>query len=217
MRRGLIKWPFGRGELLVLILFLVAGSLAILIMAPVDPAASGTQSAGLGKSVTQTALGPISASDIDLLVKVRQAGLWEIPTGQQADQRASSARVKEVGRQLVADHTQLDKEVRALAAKLGVSLPNEPNDDQKAWMAELSGKFGQEYDLAFAQLLRQAHGKVFTTVAAVRSGTKNEHIRAFAQKAVDVVMRHMTLLESTGLVDHNALPDAPDPANPQGV
>jgi hypothetical protein len=34
----------------------------------------------------------------------------------------------------------------------------------------------------------------------VRAGTRSEVIRAFAQQANDVVMKHMTLLESTGLV-----------------
>jgi len=211
--RGVIKWPFGRGELLVLILFLLVGSIAIIIMIPVDFSASGAQAAGFGQPVTQTSLGPVTESDIELLTKVRQAGLWEIPAGRQADQRAQSDRVKQVARQIVADHTRLDEEVRDLAAKLGVSLPNEPNDDQKSWMAELSGRFGQEYDLTFAQRLRAAHGSVLTTVAAVRAGTRNDHIRAFAQKAAQVVMNHMTLLESTGLVDHTALSDVPVPSS----
>lgn len=210
--RGVIKWPFGRGELLVLILFLLIGSAAIIIVIPVDLSASGAQAAGLGRSVTQTRLGPVTESDIDLLTKVRQAGLWEIPAGQQADQRAQSDRVKQVARQIVADHTRLDREVRELAAKMEVSLPNEPTEEQKSWLAELSGKFGQEYDLTFAQRLRAAHGSVLTTVAAVRAGTRNDQIRAFAQRAAQVVMNHMTLLESTGLVDHSALSDVSVPS-----
>ncbi|GAA5079248.1 putative outer membrane protein [Thermocatellispora tengchongensis] len=209
--RGILKWPFGRGELLVLVLFLLAGSIAILMTVPNSTPASGAQTANFVSTATSTKLGPITKADIDLLVKVRQAGLWEIPTGQQAGQRGSSARVKEVGRHLVEDHTQLDKEVRELAAQLGVLLPSQPSADQQRWMAELSGKFGQEYDLAFAQLLRAAHGKVFTVVATVRAGTRNDHIRNFAQRAVNVVMKHMTLLESTGLVDYTALPQPPDP------
>src|SRR5438309_806526 len=48
--------------------------------------------------------------------------------------------------------------------------------------------------------------------AAARAGTKNDLTKQFAQSAVDTVMKHMTVLEDTKLVDANALPD---PALPQ--
>ena len=57
----------------------------------------------------------------DLLVEVRLAGLWEGPTGQQAEQQASSAEVREVGRKLADEHAQLDAEVRRVADQLGVA------------------------------------------------------------------------------------------------
>ncbi|MBG0829150.1 DUF4142 domain-containing protein [Planomonospora sp. ID67723] len=171
------------------------------------PAASGETPQGW----MQTQYGPLSPADRDFLVKVRQAGLWEIPTGQQAQQRADSKRVKEVGMHLVTDHLKLDVQVRSVAGQLGVVLPSQASADQQRWMAELSASFGADYDRTFANRLRQAHGKVFTTVAAVRSGTRNDLIRSFAQRAVEVVMKHMTLLESTGLVDYTALPEPPAP------
>lgn len=149
---------------------------------------------------------PLTAADKELLVKVRQAGLWEIPTGQQAQQRAESPIVKAVGKQLAADHQKLDKSVLALAAELDVVLPSTPSDLQTDWMNELSGKSGADYDRTFADRLRAAHGAVFTIIAQVRTGTRNPTIRQFAQTANVVVMRHMTLLESTGLVDFEELP-----------
>ncbi|WP_206184856.1 DUF4142 domain-containing protein [Thermoactinospora rubra] len=162
------------------------------------------------------ATGSLSAADRDLLIKVRQAGLWEIPTGQQAQQRALSQRVKEVGMHLVEDHTKLDKEVVALAARLNVALPSQPSADQQRWMAQLSSVSGADYDRDFANLLRAAHGKVFAVVAQVRAGTRNDEIRAFATKANAVVLKHMTLLESTGLVDYHTLPEPPTPSSVPG-
>jgi hypothetical protein len=49
-------------------------------------------------------------------------------------------------------------------------------------------------------------------VAAVRAGTRNDMVRSFAETAVTVVMKHMALLESTGLVDFGALPIPVPPA-----
>lgn len=188
--------------------FALAASVTILLVIP--PAGPRDPAAQAGWTTSSS--GPLGPADRDLLAKVRQAGLWEIPTGQQAQQRAGSERVKDVGMHLVEDHTKLDKVTLKLAARLNVVLPSQPTTDQQGWMAQLSTKTGADYDQAFAQLLRAAHGKVFSVVAAVRAGTRNEEIRAFAQHAVGVVMKHMTLLESTGLVDYSGLPEPPTPS-----
>ncbi|SDN11575.1 DUF4142 domain-containing protein [Allokutzneria albata] len=147
----------------------------------------------------------LEPSDRELLEKVRLAGLWEIPTGHQAAERGESERVRDVGKHIAEDHVVLDDDVRRVAEQLGVPLPDRPNADQQAWMAEIASKTGSEYDRTFANRLRAAHGTVFGLVAKVRSGTRNDAVRAFAQRAVNAVMRHMTLLESTGLVQADSL------------
>jgi predicted lipoprotein with Yx(FWY)xxD motif/predicted outer membrane protein len=156
-----------------------------------------------------TRFGPLTAADRDLLVKVRQAGLWAVPAGQQAQQRAQSRQIQDAGGQLAEQHLQLDADVRSVAARLRVVLPSKPNAEQQKWMDELSATSGKEYDKLFVNRLRAAHGKVFTVVAQVRASTRNSLVRAFAQRAVDIVMEHMTLLEKTGLVDGSALAQPP--------
>jgi predicted outer membrane protein len=155
---------------------------------------------------TQTQFGPLSAADRDLIVKVRLAGLWEGPTGQQAEQQASSEEVQDVGRKLAAEHAQLDEEVRNIANQLGVLLPSSPNTQQVAWMNEISAQTGSDYDRRFIQITREAHGAILPAIAQVRSGTQNELVREFAATADEFVTRHHGYLESTGLVDYSALP-----------
>ncbi|WP_431916059.1 DUF4142 domain-containing protein [Nonomuraea jabiensis] len=193
------------GELFMLGGFVVAAAVTIVLVMPpsIDPAAT---------AATQTSSGPVTAADRDLLIKVRQAGLWEMPAGEYAQTRAESQRVKEVGRLIMQDHQRLDLITRQTAKKLGVALPSEPNADQQSWMAQLAAERGPAFDQDYANLLRAAHGKVFTVVAAVRAGTRNAEIRKFAEQGINFVMRHMALLESTGLVDHTQLPEPPSPS-----
>jgi predicted outer membrane protein len=181
---------------------------------------TGTSSAGIQQGHdrqdvaagwTMTPSGPLGPADRDLLVKVRLAGLWEAPVGHLAQDHAQSNRVKEVGAHLEHDHLALDEQVRAVAARLRVPLPTVPSAEQQGWVTELSGKFGADFDVTFANRLRAAHGKVFAVIATVRAGTRNDTVREFATTANSVVLKHMTLLESTGLVDY---PDLPPPLNP---
>jgi putative membrane protein len=162
----------------------------------------------------QTPLGEITDTDKDLLVKVRQAGLWEMPMGDEAQTRAAGQRVKEVGQQLASDHRFLDDRVTKLAAQMGVPLPDQANPDQQSWMAELRSKTGADFDSTFVNRLRAAHGKVFNAVAKIRAGTRNEAIRQFAQVCNNIVMKHMTLLESTNLVTE---PGLSEPVNATAV
>ncbi|WP_262391288.1 DUF4142 domain-containing protein [Nocardiopsis sp. CNR-923] len=205
---GRVRWRFPRSvELLGVVGFLVIASMTVFMIAP----NGSTSVAGVfWNDWVSTESGPLGPADVDALIRVRQAGLWEIPVGQQAQDRAQLDRVREVGAILAEDHTLIDEQVRDLAARLDVRLPNAPTQDQQRWMEELSELSGAEYDQVFANRLRAAHGGVVQVLAEVRAGTRNELVRSFCQHAMLMVLRHITLLESTGLVEYEELP-APRP------
>lgn len=150
----------------------------------------------------------LSPSDQDLIVRVRQAGLWEMPSGAWAIERADSEVVKQVGRTLMVDHGRLDVLTRNLAAQYNLQLPSQPNADQQSWLAEeQNARNGAEFQRIFVNRLRGAHGVILGVIGQVRADTKNDQIRAYATTANQVVLRHITLLESTGLVDYSQLPE----------
>jgi putative membrane protein len=142
----------------------------------------------------------ITSLDREFLNVIKFANLWEAPMGKLAQERGTTQKVKDVGKVLETDHKNLDIAIKPLAAKFNVELPNQPTPPQQSWIAEISSKTGSEFDHTWADRLRAAHGTVFGLVAEVRAGTRNPDIRAFAQTANEIVSKHMTLLESTGLV-----------------
>lgn len=156
--------------------------------------------------------GPLSSADQDFVVKVKLAGLWEIPAGEMAAQRAANPRVREVGAQIAAEHRELDRLVEEAAKKVGIPLPTEPSVEQRFWLREMSEASGARFDTIFVDRLRAAHGKVFTLIASVRAGTRNDVVRQLAEDANRFVLNHMKLLESTGLVDYEGLPRPEGPA-----
>jgi predicted outer membrane protein len=154
--------------------------------------------------------GDLNALDTDLIVKVRLAGLWEMPAGEMATERSEDPKVQEVGRTLMTDHAVLDQEVRRVAALYNQPLPAEPNDAQKSWLTEMATSTGAQFDSVWAMRLRAAHGMIFPLIAQVRAATTDPEIRKFATTANTVVMKHMTILESTQNVDFANL-SAPTP------
>lgn len=152
-----------------------------------------------------TQWGPLSQYDRNLLINVRWANLWEGPTSRQVAQRSTNSRVRAVAGQLSEEHHVLDGLLADTVARLAMPVPDSPTPLQRAWQEEILGKTGHAADDAWANLTREAHGTIFLLIAQVRTSTRNDVMRAFAQTANEYVMRHMTLLESTGLVRESSL------------
>lgn len=147
------------------------------------------------------------------LDKVKQAGLWEIPSGEWASQRGASEQTRIVGKLIAADHRVLDDDVTRVAARFGYTLPTKPTADQQFWLDEINGAKGKEFDRLFAMRLHFAHGLVYQAIADVRAHSRNPVMRAFAKQCEIFVNRHMALLETTGEVNFDELPE---PVIPKG-
>jgi predicted outer membrane protein len=175
------------------------------------PEPSGTAS-GQGVLGVESQQPRLLPADRALLVMVRQAGLWEMPAGRLAMTKGIEPRVREIGMMIADQHVRLDALDVAAANEVGVKLPDQPTDEQKRWLDELAGSKGAEFDQLFVQRLRVAHGRVFPVIAAVRVSTGNDTIRKLAQEANGFVLTHLSLLESTGLVQYAELPTTVAPA-----
>ncbi|MEV6168926.1 DUF4142 domain-containing protein [Streptomyces sp. NPDC051954] len=189
---------------------LIITGLAATLVALVFPIWSYADRSGTGVDVLNaqtmsTKFGPLSALDREFVTKVRLAGLWELPAGRQAQQKGTTPAVRPAGQHLVEGHVFLDERVRDVASRLGLALPNEPSDQQKQWLGTLDAAQGVTYDREFANILRLAHGKVFSVVAQVRASTRNSLVRALADDANTTVLDHIKVLEATGYVDFDAL------------
>ncbi|WKV76069.1 DUF4142 domain-containing protein [Streptomyces sp. PCS3-D2] len=187
----------------------------IALLVPVDKFGSRATAAtaavpadaddGLG--TVSTAYGPLTAADRDFVRKVRLAGLWELPAGRQAQQRGTRPAIRTAGDHLVDGHTDLDRQAIQVGQALGIDLPNQPSAQQQDWLGQLNRAKGEEYERLFTQLLRRAHGKVFSLLAGIRAQTRNSMVRALATSANATVLDHITVLEDTGLVDFDGLSD----------
>jgi predicted outer membrane protein len=182
------------------------------LLAPVSPARAAGDVPVPVTSFKDKGAGTVTAADRDFVVKVRLAGLWEIPAGNMAQEKSDDPRIVNIGKSISAQHVVLDKLDRDVAKKLGIELPNQPNGDQQGWLAEMKAANATTFDQIYVDRLRAAHGKIFPAIATIRASTRNDSVRQLAQQANQFVMTHMTLLEGSGIVDYAQLPTAPAPA-----
>ncbi len=161
--------------------------------------------------------GAVTAADKDFVIKVRLAGLWEVPAGNMAVEKSNNPKVVKIGKEIAAQHVVLDNLDRSVAKKLGIMLPNKPNSDQQYWLSEMENAPSPErFDQIFIDRLRAAHGNIFPAIATIRATTRNDSVRRLAQQTNQFVATHLTLLESSNIVDYGSLPTAPVPAGVNG-
>jgi putative membrane protein len=201
-------------SLYVLVLAAVA---ALTVVGPVGTAEASSSAprasvAASGGVTLQTEEPALTAADKDLVVKVRLAGLWEIPAGKMAMTKGVAPRVRQIGQMIASQHVRLDALDRAAAKEVAVALPDQPTSEQRRWLDEMTDAKGTAFDDIFVQRLRAAHGKIFPAIGVVRATTENDTVRKLAQSANAFVLTHLTLLESTGLVRYDELPTVVAPA-----
>ncbi|HUQ61063.1 DUF4142 domain-containing protein [Lentzea sp.] len=159
----------------------------------------------------------VEPSDRELLVLLTQHSLWQKPASRESSDRARDAKVRKVAGQLAAEHTQLSQAVAEAARQIDVDLPVEPTTEQRSWANAISSSSGDELDRMYANLSRAADGSLIVQVAQARATTSNVPARIAAQTGLTLLLKHMQLLEGTGLVKSTSLQmtDAPAVAQPR--
>lgn len=144
----------------------------------------------------QAVAAPVGDQDTAFVRTVHQGNLAEIAAGQDAQAHATTACVKEVGEVLVRDHTKLDADLKALAGKLGVSLPAGPSTMQNQELASIREKAGSPaYDAAWLKAAEAGHAATLALIdREVKSGA-NAEVVAAARAARPVVAMHLQMVE----------------------
>ncbi|MCX5239015.1 DUF4142 domain-containing protein [Streptomyces prunicolor] len=181
----------------------MGGALSLTLGSLLYPAMLGVQkvTSAPERVIATPATGPLTEADRDFVVQVRSAGLWEYPVGQTASKKGTTRAVKTAGEHLIEGHALLDAACRKVAGQLGITLPNQPSPQQQGFVATLRAESGKRFDTDMATILRATDGRLLSTIASVRTTTKNSLVRALAGQANDAVLDNITVLEKTGLVN----------------
>ncbi|MGW0712721.1 DUF4142 domain-containing protein [Streptomyces sp. NPDC002643] len=182
----------------------VSGGLVLTVAALAYPAMLGIEKTATGSEriIANTAYGPLTEADRDFVIKVRSAGLWEYPLGEMAMERGTTPEMKEAGEHLVVGHAGLDEMCRKIAPELGITLNNQASPQQQQFVETVKVASDKEFDSTAVTIMRVTHGQIFPTIAKIRASTRNTLVRQLADLANDTVLDHITVLEKTGLVNH---------------
>ena len=101
----------------------------------------------------------INSGDRDFISEVIASDMAEIRLAQLAQQKASSAEVKNVAKTLETDHTASLNQLKDLASRKGVTAPSEEDNDAKKRYDDLNAKTGTAFDREWVDKVMDKHDK----------------------------------------------------------
>jgi putative membrane protein len=150
---------------------------------------------GTALLMAEPARAQASQQDQSWLIAMHQSHLAIVESATLAQQRATSAEVRNLGVTFVQMHRDLDAQLTALALQLDVDLPTRPSTEQQQQFSALSAQSGAAFDSAWVAQQRTLHQQALqTTQLELTSGTE-PRVVAQAQATATILQQHLAQLQ----------------------
>jgi putative membrane protein len=146
--------------------------------------------------VAQTSL---SDTDRQFIEQAAEGGHAEVSMGQSAAKSENPA-VSAFGKQMIADHTKVADELKALAASKNVTLPDGPSVKQKAEIKLIDAGDNDKFDERYAKHFGvNAHKDTIKLFEDAAKNAKDPEVKAWAEKTLPGLKHHLEMAQSLGV------------------
>jgi len=137
----------------------------------------------------------LSHSDAAFLKDAAEGGMDEVKLGELAQQHGASDRVKKFGQRMVDDHTKMNGEVQALAARKNVTLPTDISVRQHASYKLLSDKNGEAFDKSYISTMVKDHQDDIAAFQKEANTGSDPDVKALVTKALPTLQEHLRMAQ----------------------
>ena len=137
-----------------------------------------------------------SSADETFMMSAAQAGMVEVTLGELAAQKASQENIRQFGAEMVRDHSKANKELQAIAAKNGVTLPSKLDATHKSKVDEFAKLSGEQFDKAYVSEMVKDHEKVAAEFEKASKTAQNLELKSFAATTLPIIKAHLKHIKS---------------------
>jgi len=138
--------------------------------------------------------------------KAAAGGLTEVALGTIAQQNGGSQDVKDFGAKMVTDHGKINDNMKGVATKDNLTIPDKPNAEQQALIDKLSKETGAAFDKDYIHAMVKAHVGDKALFTEEIASAKNPDLKQFAQDTLPIIKEHLSMIE--GMAGTGAGPHA---------
>ena len=135
-----------------------------------------------------------STPDQDFIVAAEQINLTEIKLGDFAAQNGTRDDVKSFGRRTFKDHSDINDDLKKLAAQENVPLAGTLDAENQMMVDKLTALTGADFDKAYISGMYKGHKKAVKAFKAESAATGDPHVKSFADKSLPLLEEHLKLI-----------------------
>jgi len=131
--------------------------------------------------------------DAQFATKAAQGNMAEVNLGKLATEKSQNDDVKKFAQMMVDDHSKAGDDLKGVASKNNLTVPDDVNAQQKAEQRRLEKLSGPAFDRAYMQMMVKDHVKdVAEFKKEANSSTANSDLRDFAKRTYPTLDNHLT-------------------------
>jgi putative membrane protein len=135
--------------------------------------------------------------DTDFAVEAADGGRLEVELGRLAIAQGRSEEVKQLGQQMVDDHSKANQELGAIASEKNITLPEDLGEKNRKTYDDLAKKTGADFDKEYARLMVSDHKHDLEEFKKEADKGNDPDIKNWAAGKVPVLEHHLAMAEST--------------------
>lgn len=171
---------------------MIRGLALVALFALAAPLAQAQQ--GTNDKASAAPNSAVASADVKWMQEAAQAGIAEVEAGKLATAQGKRDDVRSFGKQMVQDHGRANDELKAIAMRKGVTLPDKADDKHIKAATKLSGLNGDKFDEEYiASAGVDDHTDAEKLFKKGSSDLKDADLKAFAQKTLPAVQHHLQM------------------------
>jgi len=133
--------------------------------------------------------------DAAAMKQLAQDNLNEIAAGKMAASKAQSPDVKQFAQKMVDDHTKMLSDLKSLAQRKDVNLPDNAGVKEMAQGKLMERKGGADFDREYMQHMVKDHEKALDAAKNTAAKAKDPEFKAAVQQASGKIQEHLQMAQ----------------------
>jgi putative membrane protein len=166
-------------------------------VATTDRDVSNSDTSNRGENIRIDAMTNENRDDMDDFVKEVASGTkLEIQLGKYAQENAGSQRVKNFGAMMVRDHTEVSEDLRSIAQRKNITIPDALEREHNDLLSDLQEKKGEEFDREYMRKMVDDHQEDIDAFKKYAEDGDDPDLKSFAAKTLPVLLAHQDSAKS---------------------
>lgn len=156
---------------------------------------NATDSGGISSMLPLADAPENSQTIADFTKEAAQGSMMEVELGNLAIKNGQSQAVKDFGKMMVEDHSEINSQLKEIAQKKNIQLPSSISDDQQKDVDRLSKETGKTFDDDYISLMRKDHKGDIDDFQDADNKISDADYKNFIAKTLPVLQKHLRAIE----------------------